>query len=77
MVQLNNNECIVYLDFIEKQETGIYNVYVDFRQKKNLILFISSSEHNQNSDRINTYIELCNIKTNKRLRPGCYYKLNI
>ncbi len=34
MVQLNNNECIVYLDFLEKQETGIYNVYVDFRQKK-------------------------------------------
>ena len=24
MVQLNNNECIVYLDFLEKQETGIY-----------------------------------------------------
>lgn len=77
MVQLNNNECIVYLDFLEKQETGIYNVYVDFRQKKDLILFISSSVRNQNSDRINTYIELCNIKTNKRLRPGCYYKLNI
>ena len=70
-------ECIVYLDYMKKQGDSIYDVYIDFRLKKDLILFVSSSENNQNFGETNTYLELCNVKTNKRLRSGCYYKLNL
>lgn len=78
MIQFyNNNECIVYLDFLKKQDIGVYNIYIDFRQKKDLELFVQSSENNQDFGEINTYIELCNVKTHKRLRSGCYYKLNL
>lgn len=77
MIQFYNTECIVYLDFLKKQEKGIYHIYVDFRQKKDLEFFIQSSKHNQKFGKINTYIELCNVKTNKRLRYGAYYKLNL
>lgn len=77
MIQFYNNECIVYLDFLKKQDVGVYNAYVDFRQTKDLKLFIQSNEHNQNFGEINTYLELCKVKTNKRLRSGCYYKLNL
>ena len=54
MIQFYNNECIVYLDFLKKQDVGVYNVYVDFRQIKDLKLFIQSNEHNQNFGEINT-----------------------
>lgn len=77
MIQFKNKECIVYLDFIKKQGVGKYNVYVDFRQVKDLTLFTHSNERNQNFSETNTYLEICNIKTNKRLRSGCYYKLNL
>lgn len=78
MIQFyNNNECIVYLDFLKKQDIGVYNIYIDFRQKKDLELFVQSSENNQDFGKINTYIELCNVKTHKRLRSRCYYKLNL
>ena len=70
-------ECIVYLDYMKKQGDSIYDVYIDFRLKKDLTLFVSSSENNQNFGETNTYLELCNVKTNKRLRSGCYYKLNL
>lgn len=77
MIRFHNKECIVYLDFLKKQDVGVYNVYVDFRLTKDLKLFIQSNERNQNFGEINTYIELRNVKTNKRLRSGCYYKLNL
>ena len=70
-------ECIVYLDYMKKQGNGIYNVYIDFRLKKDLTLFVRSSEKNQNFGETNTYLELCNVRTNKRLRSGCYYRLNL
>ena len=70
-------ECIVYLDYMKKQGDSIYDVYIDFRLKKDLTLFVSSSENNQNFGETKTYLELCNVKTNKRLRSGCYYKLNL
>lgn len=54
MIQFYNNECIVYLDFLKKQDVGVYNAYVDFRQIKDLKLFIQSNEHNQNFGEINT-----------------------
>lgn len=54
MIQFYNNECIVYLDFLKKQDVGVYNAYVDFRQTKDLKLFIQSNERNQNFGEINT-----------------------
>lgn len=54
MIQLYNNECIVCLDFLKKQDVGVYNAYVDFRQIKDLKHFIQSNEHNQNFGEINT-----------------------
>lgn len=48
--------------FSEKQDVGVYNAYVDFRQTKDLKLFIQSNERNQNFGEINTYLELCKVK---------------
>lgn len=32
-------ECIVYLDYMKKQGDSIYDVYIDFRLKKDLTFF--------------------------------------
>lgn len=70
-------ECIVYLDYMKKRGDSIYDVYIDFRLKKDLLLFLRSNDNNRDFGEVNTYIKLCNVKTNKRLRSGCYYKLNL
>lgn len=67
-------ECIVYLDYLKKINEGIYDIYVDFRKHKDLLLFQNLLG---NIDLNSTYIELKSIKTSKRLRRGCYYKLNL
>ena len=70
------SECIVYLDFYKKRGDGVYDVYVDFRFESDFNLFLYTSR-NLRFNENNTYLELCNLKTKKRLRSGCYYKLNL
>lgn len=70
------SECVVYLDFYKKRGDGVYDVYVDFRFERDFHLFLYTGR-NLRFNENNTYLELCNLKTKKRLRSGCYYKLNL
>lgn len=67
-------ECIVYLEAYEKVGNGIVDAYIDFRQMKDMVLFgwVVNFENNKA-----TFIELRSLKSSKRLRRGCYYKLNL
>ncbi len=71
------SECVVYLDFYKKISDGVYDVYVDFRLESDLYLFLDSSERNLRFNENNTYLELRNLKTKRRLRSGGYYRLNL
>ena len=74
----NTIECIVYLECLKKVGNNVFDVYIDFRQIKDLNHFVQSNPNNQIFNKIGpTYIELLSLKTNKRLLTGCYYKLNI
>jgi beta-lactamase superfamily II metal-dependent hydrolase len=73
--RLRQQECIVYLEAYEKAGDGIVDVYIDFRQRKDLVLFSRATNFDSNSKA--TFIELCGLKSAKRLRRGCYYKLNL
>lgn len=70
-------QCIVYLDHCKKINDCIYNVYVDFRLKKDLNYYINSNQRNQSFGEIKTYLELKSLKTNKRLIQGSHYRLNL
>lgn len=73
-LRFKQQECIVYLEAYEKAVDGIVDAYIDFRQRKDLILF-SMVTNNENVKA--TFIELRGLKSAKRLRRGCYYKLNL
>lgn len=71
-------ECIVFLDVLEKAGEGTYNAYVDFRTIKDLTLFRElNQEVNANFGETNTYILLRSVRSSKRLLRGCYYRLNM
>lgn len=74
---ITNQGCIVYLDNLKKIGDRTFDAYVDFRLQRDLNYFINSSQRNEGFGEINTYLELRSLKTNKRLLPGCYYKLNL
>lgn len=74
-VRIKPQECIVYLEVYEKAGDGIVDAYIDFRQRKDLVLFSRATNFDNNSKA--TFIELCGLKSAKRLRRGCYYKLNL
>lgn len=76
MILSDSSECVVYLDFYKKRGDGVYDVYVDFRFESDFHLFLVAGR-NLRFNENNTYLELCNLKTKKRLRSGCYYKLNL
>ena len=76
MILSDSSECVVYLDFYKKRGDGVYDVYVDFRFESDFYLFLDIGR-NLRFNENNTYLELCNLKTKKRLRSGCYYKLNL
>lgn len=73
--KLRQQECIVYLEAYEKVGDGILDAYIDFRQRKDLLLFSRATNYDNNSKA--TFIELLGLKSAKRLRRGCYYKLNL
>ena len=54
-----------------------YDAYIDFRRQCDLDLFTKSSPDNNSFGKSKTYIKLSNFKSNKKLRSGCYYKLNL
>ncbi len=71
---MKQEECIVYLEAYEKLGDGIVDAYIDFRQRKDLNYFIQLTGF----DSVNkTHIELRSLKSAKRLRRGCYYRLNL
>lgn len=77
-----NTECIVYLDFLKNNGDGNCEAHIDFRMDRDLKSYASmttSGEHQEVKiqEIENTYIILYNLKTNKRLRSKCYYKLNL
>ena len=71
---MKQDECIVYLEVYEKVGDGIVDAIVDFRQRKDYEQFLEFTGQ-KSSDA--TYIELRSLKSAKRLRRGCYYKLNL
>lgn len=71
---MKQEECIVYLEAYEKLGDGIVDAYIDFRQRKDLNYFIQLTGFDSVSK---TYIELRSLKSAKRLRRGCYYRLNL
>lgn len=71
---LKQPECIVYLEAYKKVEDGIVDAYIDFRQMKDLVLFGRMANY-ENAKA--SFIELRSLKSSKRLRRGCYYKLNL
>ncbi len=70
-------ECIIYLDSIKKIESGIYEMFIDFRQIKDWRTFNSYFGSFGSEKSKGTYIRLINVKSRKRLRRDCYYKLNL
>jgi len=72
--RLRQPECIVYLEAYSKKGDGIVDAYIDFRQMKDMVLFGRTANYENNKA---TFIELCSLKSSKRLRRGCYYKLNL
>ena len=72
--RIKGPECIVYLEAYSKVGDGIVDAYVDFRQVKDMVLFGRVSGYENNKA---TFIELRSLKVTKRLRRGCYYKLNL
>lgn len=72
--RIKGPECIVYLEAYSKVGDGIVDAYVDFRQMKDMVLFGRVSGYENNKA---TFIELRSLKVAKRLRRGCYYKLNL
>ena len=67
-------ECIVYLEAYSKKGDGIVDAYIDFRQQKDMVLFGRTANYENNKA---SFIELRSLKSSKRLRRGCYYKLNL
>lgn len=70
-------ECIVYLDFLKNNGNREYEAYIDFRTEIDLQLYASVIGEYEYGENNNTYIKLRNLKTNKRLRSKCYYRLNL
>ena len=73
MYNFSGNECIVYLESYFKTGNDVVTAYVDFRTRKDQELFNERLKINTE----NSFIELRSLKTSKRLRQGCYYKLNL
>lgn len=71
---LRQPECIVYLEAYSKKGDGIVDAYIDFRQMKDMVLFSRTVNYENNKA---SFIELRSLKSSKRLRRGCYYKLNL
>ena len=71
---MNMQDCIVYLEAFEKVGDGMVDAYIDFRQEKDLLLFTRAIGYEFDNA---TFIELKSLKSSKRLRSGCYYKLNL
>ena len=71
---LRQPECIVYLEAYSKKGDGIVDAYIDFRQMKDMVLFGRTANYENNKA---SFIELRSLKSSKRLRRGCYYKLNL
>lgn len=71
------SECIVYLEVLKREETGVYDAYVDFRLLKDVALFRQASEENLNFGNQNTYLHFTSFRSGKRLIRGCYYALNL
>lgn len=65
-------ECIVYIEQLKKLDDSVYDVYVDFRTEKDVRIFMPNIVHQEKY-----ILYLSNVQTNKRLRVGCYYKLNL
>jgi beta-lactamase superfamily II metal-dependent hydrolase len=73
-IRLELQECIVYLEAYEKAGDGIVDAFVDFRQTKDFVLFRSATGYGNMKA---SFIEFRSLKASKRLRRGCYYKLNL
>ena len=70
----HDDECIVYLESYFKTGDQAFDAYVDFRQEKDLQMFLRTTNLVEPQG---TYLELRNMKSSKRLRRGCYYALNL
>ena len=73
-IRMVQQECIVYLEAYEKAEDGIVDAFIDFRQTKDFALFRRATDYGNMKASI---IEFRSLKASKRLRRGCYYKLNL
>ena len=73
-VKFRLQECIVYLETYEKVGDGIVNAYIDFRRYEDFVLFSRVTGHENAKS---SFIELRGLKSAKRLRAGCYCKLNL
>lgn len=71
------DECIVYLEEFEKNDNGEIDVlYIDFRLEKDIKPYNQAIGTSIKSSGA-TFIEFYNMNVSKRLRKGCYYKLNL
>ena len=73
-IRMVQQECIVYLEAYEKAGDGIVDAFIDFRQTKDFALFRRATDYGNMKASI---IEFRSLKASKRLRRGCYYKLNL
>lgn len=74
LYMFKQQECVVYLETFDKVGDGVVNACIDFRQNKDLSYFSRETGFYNTGA---TLIELCSLKLGKRLRKGCYYKLNL
>ena len=68
------HECIVYLETFYKRDEGVVDAYIDFRKERDLTLYTQNANITLEGA---TILELRSLKVSKRLRSGCYYKLNL
>ena len=73
-IRMVQQECIVYLEAYEKAGDGIVDAFIDFRQTKDFVLFRRATGYENMKA---SFIEFRSLKASKRLRRGCYYKLNL
>ena len=73
--EISNDEIIVYLDSHSRNNNGLWDLFIDFRTKKDLEIFKQVT--GLRFDDSASYLKLLSVKTNKYLKVNCYYKLNV
>lgn len=78
---MKETDIIVYLDSYVKYATGDNVMSIDFRLEKDLSLFTEAlretmPQYGFSRETGGTYLRIRGYNTRKRLRTGCYYRLN-